>query len=186
MFSDGVLALEKAGRLDPDVAVTASFCFGSPELYEWVDRNPRIRMLRTEKTNDPAAIARQPILMSVNSALQVDLFAQANASRVGSRVHSGFGGQTDFIVGAMHSPGGHAVIALRSWHPKADVSAVVPLVSGPVTSFQHSYIVTEQGVARIWGQDALAQAQQILDHAAHPRARDWLREGGRALGLALR
>ena len=186
MFSDGVLALEKAGRLDPDTPVTASFCFGSLELYEWIDRNPRVRLLRTEKTNDPAAIARHATLMSVNSALQVDLFSQANASRVGARVHSGFGGQTDFIVGAMHSPGGHAVIALRSWHPKADVSAIVPLVSGPVTSFQHSYIVTEQGVAQIWGQDALGQAQQILDHAAHPDARDSLREGGRELGLPLR
>lgn len=185
MFSDGVLALEKAGRLDPDTPVTASFLFGSAELYDWVDRNERVRMLRTEKTNDPAMIATHANLTSVNSALQVDLFAQANASRIGPRVHSGFGGQTDFIVGAMHSPGGHAVIALRSWHPKADVSAVVPLVSGPVTSFQHSYIVTEQGVARIWGHDALSQAQHILDHAAHPAARDGLRDAGRALGLGL-
>jgi acyl-CoA hydrolase len=186
MFSDGVLALEKAGCLDTEVPITASFCFGSPQLYDWIHANPRVRMLRTEKTNDPAAIEQHPNLMSVNSALQVDLFAQANASRVGGRVYSGFGGQTDFIVGAMHSPGGHAVIALRSWHPKADVSSVVPLVSGPVTSFQHSYIVTEQGLAQIWGHDALAQAQHILDHAAHPNARDNLREAGRALGLALR
>lgn len=186
MFSDGVLALEKAGSLDADSPVVASFCFGSAELYDWVDRNPRIRMLRTEKTNDPATIAQHPNLMSVNSALQVDLFAQANASRVGTRVYSGFGGQTDFIVGAMHSPGGHAVIALRSWHPKADVSSVVPLVSGPVTSFQHSYIVTEQGVAQIWGHDTTAQAQHILDRAAHPDARDELRTAGRGLGLALR
>ena len=59
--------------------------------------------------------------------------------RVDARVHSGFGGQTDFIVGALHSAGGHAVIALRSWHPKADVSSVVPLVYEPVTSFQHSH-----------------------------------------------
>jgi acyl-CoA hydrolase len=186
MFSDGVLTLEKAGCLDPDTPVTASFCFGSAELYDWVDHNPRVRMLRTEKTNDPAVIARHRNLMSVNSALQVDLFAQANASRVGTRVYSGFGGQTDFIVGAMHSPGGHAVIALRSWHPKADVSSIVPLVSGPVTSFQHSYIVTEQGTATIWGYDALTQAQHILDQAAHPRARDHLRQEGRRLGLALR
>jgi acyl-CoA hydrolase len=185
MFSDGVLTLEKAGCLDTDTPVTASFCFGSAELYDWVDRNPRVRMLRTEKTNDPSVIARHRNLMSVNSALQVDLFAQANASRVGARVHSGFGGQTDFIVGAMHSPGGHAVIALRSWHPKADASSVVPLVSGPVTSFQHSYIVTEQGTARIWGYDALSQAQHILDQAAHPNARDHLRQAGRKLGLAL-
>ena len=186
MFSDGVLALERAGALDPAVAVTASFCFGSEALYTWLDRNPRVRMLRTEKTNDPGTIARHRNLMSVNSALQVDLFAQANASRVGTRMHSGFGGQTDFIVGAMHSVGGHAIIALRSWHPKADVSSIVPLLSGPVTSFQHSYVVTEQGIARIWGHDALTQAQHILDHAAHPAARDDLREAGRQLGLNLR
>jgi acyl-CoA hydrolase len=62
----------------------------------------------------------------------------------------------------------------------------VPLVSGPVTSFQHSYIVTEQGTARIWGYDGLTQAQHILDHAAHPNARDRLRQAGRKLGLALR
>jgi len=186
MFSDGVLDLEKAGCLDPDTPITASFCLGSAELYDWIDRNPRIRMLRTEKTNDPGTIARHPTLMSINSALQVDLFAQANASRIGSRVYSGFGGQTDFIVGAMHSHGGHAIIALRSWHPRAGVSSVVPLVSGPVTSFQHSYIVTEQGIARIWGYDAASQAQHILDHAAHPQARDGLRAAGRELGLPLR
>lgn len=185
MFSDGVLALDKAGCLDPDTPITASFCFGSDELYDWVDGNPRVRMLRTEKTNDPALIARHPNLVSVNSALQVDLFAQANASRIGTRVHSGFGGQTDFIVGALHSPGGQAIIALRSWHPKADVSTVVPLLSGPVTSFQHSAIVTEQGCASVWGRDAVEQAQQLVDHAAHPDAREDLREAGRRLGLPL-
>ncbi|MEU5941089.1 acetyl-CoA hydrolase/transferase C-terminal domain-containing protein [Micromonospora sp. NPDC047548] len=186
MFSDGVLALEKSGVLDPDAPVTASFCFGSDELYDWVDGNPRVRMLRTEKTNDPGRIARQPHLVSVNTALQVDLFAQANASRIGTRVHSGFGGQTDFIVGALHSPGGQAIIALRSWHPKADVSTVVPLLAGPVTSFQHTAIVTEQGCAPVWGRDAGEQAQLLVDHAAHPDAREGLREAGRRLGLPLR
>lgn len=185
MFSDGVFALEKAGCLDPDTPVTASFCFGSAELYDWVDGNGRIRMLRTEKTNDPGLIARHPNLVSVNSALEVDLFAQANACRIGTRVYSGFGGQTDFIVGALHSPGGQAIIALRSWHPRANVSTVVPLLSGPVTSFQHSMIVTEQGCAEVWGRDSVEQAQQILDHAAHPEARDGLREAGRQLGLPL-
>ncbi|MFI5911865.1 acetyl-CoA hydrolase/transferase family protein [Dactylosporangium sp. NPDC051541] len=186
MFSDGALALEKAGALDPEVPITASFCFGSAQLYDWIDHNPRVRMLRTEKTNDPGTIAGHPALMSINSALQVDLFAQANASRIGGRTHSGFGGQTDFIVGAMHAPDGHAIIALRSWHPKADVSAVVPLLAGPVTSFQHSYIVTEQGTARIWGRDSVEQAQEILDHAAHPSVRDSLLDAGRRLGLPLR
>jgi acyl-CoA hydrolase len=185
MFSDGVLALERAGCLDREIPITASFSFGSRELYAWVDRNKRIQMLRSEKTNAPGIIAEHPNVISVNAALQVDLFAQANASRVRGQVYSGFGGQTDFIVGALHSPGGQAIIALRSWHPKADVSTVVPLLTGPVTSFQHSHIVTEHGAAAIWGHDQTAQAQHIIDHAAHPSARDELREAGQAMGLAL-
>jgi acyl-CoA hydrolase len=105
--------------------------------------------------------------------------------QVGSKVHSGFGGQTDFVVGALHAPRGQAIIALPSWHPKADVSTVVPRLAGPVTSFQHSYIVSEQGTAVIWGHDASQQAEQIIDQVAHPKARAQLRESGRSLGLRL-
>jgi acyl-CoA hydrolase len=183
MFSDGVLGLAKAGALDPAQPVTASFAFGGPDLYTWLDRNPDVRMLRTETVNDPARIARCPRMASVNSALQVDLLAQANATWVHGKVHSGFGGQTDFVVGALHSPGGQAIIALPSWHPKADVSTVVPRIEGPVTSFQHSYIVSEQGTAVIWGHDASGQAQQIIGQVAHPSARERLREGAASLGL---
>jgi acyl-CoA hydrolase len=185
MFSDGVLALEKAGALAADQPITASFAFGSDELYDWLDRNPRVRMLRTEKTNDPGLIARQPRMTSINGALQVDLFAQANAARVRGTIHSGFGGQTDFVVGALHSPGGQAIIALPSWHPKAQASTVVPRLAGPVTSFQHSYIVSEQGTAQIWGCDASAQAEQIISQVAHPGVRDELRAAGRELGFVL-
>jgi acyl-CoA hydrolase len=163
--------------------VTASFAFGSAELYTWIDRNPRIRMLRTEKTNDPALIAAQQAMVSVNGALQVDLFAQANAARVHGVIYSGFGGQTDFVVGALHSPGGRAIIALPSWHRNADVSTVVPRLAGPVTSFQHSFIVSEQGTATIWGNDASTQAADIIDHVAHPSARDELRDAARGLGF---
>jgi len=183
MFSDGVLALDKAGALDLGHPVIASFAFGSAELYDWMDRNPRVRMLRTETTNDPAQIERRPHMVSVNSALQVDLFAEANACRVQGKIYSGFGGQTDFVVGALHSPGGLAVIALPSWHPKADVSTVVPRLTGPVTSFQHSFIVSDQGTAAIWGHDASGQAEQIITQVAHPRVRGELREAGRALGF---
>ncbi len=183
MFSDGVLALDKAGAMDVSEPVIGSFAFGSAELYDWMDRNHRIRMLRTETTNNPAQISRRPAMVSVNSALQVDLFAEANASRVHGKIYSGFGGQTDFVVGALHSPGGLAVIALPSWHPKADVSTVVPQLAGPVTSFQHSFIVSDQGTAAIWGHDASGQAGQIIARVAHPRVRDELREAGRALGF---
>ncbi|MBE1493272.1 acyl-CoA hydrolase [Amycolatopsis lexingtonensis] len=185
MFSDGVLALDRAGALDPAEPVTASFVFGGTELYKWIDRNPRVRLLRTEKTNDPAVIARQRRLVSVNSALEIDLYAQANASRVRGAIYSGFGGQTDFVVGALHSPGGRAIIALPSWHPRADVSTVVPRLAGPVTSFQHSFFVSEHGVAAVWGHDAGEQARQIVARVAHPDARAELRERGRELGFAL-
>jgi acyl-CoA hydrolase len=185
MFSDGVLALYRAGALSSASPVTASFLFGSAELYDWVNRNGRVRLLRTEKTNHPGLIARQPRMVSVNGALQVDLFGQANAARVHGMIYSGFGGQTDFVVGALHSPGGRAIIALPSWHPKADVSTVVPRLTGPVTSFQHSFIVSEQGVAAVRGHDDAAQAAQIIDQVAHPSARDDLRKAGRDLGFRL-
>ncbi|HEY0952737.1 acetyl-CoA hydrolase/transferase family protein [Nocardioides sp.] len=183
MFSDSVLALEKIGALDRNIPISASFLFGSPELLEWVDGNERVEMVRTEVTNSPARIARNPQMVSVNTALQVDLFGQANASRINARIHSGFGGQTDFIVGAMHSAGGQAFIALRSWHPKANCSTVVPMVDEPITSFQMSAIVTEQGLATVFGNDQREQARQIIEHAAHPSVRDELREEAVELGL---
>jgi acyl-CoA hydrolase len=184
MFSDGVLALDAAGALDPDHPLITSFIFGSQDLYDWLHRNPRVRMLRTEKTNDPGLIAQQRQMTSVNTALEVDLFGQANASRINARIHSGFGGQTDFIVGALHSPGGQSFIALRSWHPKADCSTVVPLVDEPVTSFQQSAFVTEHGVAQLWGRSERDQCRDIIENCAHPQVRDDLWEEAVALGLA--
>lgn len=183
MFSDSILALERAGALDREVPITASFLFGSPELLAWVHDNPRVELRRTEVTNSPALIARNPAMTSVNTALQVDLFAQANASRIKARIHSGFGGQTDFIVGAMHSLGGQAFIALRSWHPKADCSTIVPLVDEPVTSFQMTAVVTERGTAEIYGNDQVEQARQLIDNAAHPSVREELWEEAEELGL---
>ncbi len=184
MFSDGVLALERAGALDEHHPLTTSFMFGSEELYDWVDGNHRVRMMRTEHTNDPGLIAQQRLMTSVNTALEVDLFGQANASRINQRIYSGFGGQTDFIVGALHSPGGQSFIALRSWHPKADVSTIVPLVDEPVTSFQQTAIVTEHGVAEVFGYDEKSQCRHIIRDAAHPRVRDELWERAAELGLA--
>jgi len=184
MFSDSVLELERAGALDRDRPIMTSFLFGSPELYAWVDDNPRVRMQRTEATNNPAAIAQNPLMTSVNTALQVDLFGQANASRIGAKIYSGFGGQTDFIVGALHSRGGQALIALRSWHPRADRSTIVPLVDEPVTSFQMTAVVTEQGVAGVFGHDQKAQARNLIEHAAHPDVREELWEEAHALSLA--
>jgi len=183
MISDGVLRLEQEGSLDPHVVIRPSFLFGSQELYDWVDGNERVRMLRTEKANDPGLIARQPLMTSVNAALQVDLFDQANASRINGRIYSGFGGSTDFIVGAMHARGGQAFVALASWHPKANVSTIVPLLDERVTHLQHTAVVTEQGVAEMFGFSQNEQARTLIDQCAHPDARAELEEEAVALGL---
>ena len=129
MFSDGVLPLVTGGNMDPDRPLTASFLFGTQRLYTW-STTTGVRMMRTEMTNDPGRIARQTIMTSVNGALQVDISAQANASRIDGEIYSGFGGSTDFIVGALHSRGGHAYIALPSWHPRANTSTIVPQIEG--------------------------------------------------------
>ncbi len=183
MFSDGVLALEKKGATDQSRPLVASFLFGSPELYTWVDRNPRVRLFRTEVTNDPVRIAEHHQMTAINTAIQVDLFAQANANHVKGKIYSGFGGQTDFTVGALHSKGGHAVIALGSWHPKSDTSTIVGCIDGPVTSFQHSALVTEWGSAHILGRSQRAQARLIIENIAHPRAKEELRQKAIHLGL---
>ena len=183
-ISDGVLVLEKAGALDPESQVVTSFIGGSQELYDWADNNTKLRMFRTETTNDPAMIAVNPMMISINAALQVDLFAQANASYVGGRIFSGFGGQTDFIVGALHSTGGQAVIGLPSWHAKSKSSTIVPLLQAPATSFQHSVIVTDQGSAHIFGRSQHDQARLLIEEAAAPQARDELREAAKRFGLA--
>lgn len=184
MISDGVLALDEAGALDPDKIVTCSFMFGRPELFAWADRNEKVRVLRTETVNAVRNIAQQPAMTSINTALQVDLFDQANAARIKARIFSGFGGQTDFMVGAIHSRGGQAIMALRSWHPKADVSTIVPMITDPATSFQHSLVVTEHGVAEMFGHDDDTQAANLIRYAAHPRVRDDLWKAAHELGLA--
>ncbi len=183
MVSDGVLALERAGSLDLSRPVQTSFLIGSSELYAWADLNPRLQMIRTEVINDPASIANNPGLVSVNMALQIDLFAQANASFVREAVYSGFGGQADFVTGALHSRGGHAVIALRSWHEKTDTSSVLPILNNPVTSFQHSVIVSDQGCAEIFGRSQRDQARLIVERVADPRARAELLEAAGTVGL---
>ena len=176
MISDGVMHLDRLGALDRARPIACSFLFGSPELYAWVDRNPRLRMTRTETTNDPSRIAAHPAMVSINTALQVDLHDQAGASHIAGRLYSGFGGQPDFVEGALHSPGGRAVIALRSWHEPSDSSTIVPRLSDPVTSFQHSAVITEQGCAHIFGRSERAQARLIIEHAAHPDAREELHQ----------
>jgi acyl-CoA hydrolase len=183
MVSDGVLRLEQDGALDRQRPICASFLFGSPELYTWAEDNPRLVMRRTEVVNDPGRIAGHPALLSINTAFQVDLFAQANASYVHGTIYSGFGGQPDFVEGALHSKGGQAVVCLRSWHDKTDTSTVVPILTVPACSFQHSVVVSEHGSAELFGRSQHAQAQALIESVADPRARAGLWSAADRLGL---
>ena len=183
MFSDGVLDLHKGGALDEEILLTASFVFGSQELYDWLNLNRKVRMMRTERTNDPSQIARQAKMTSINAALEVDLFDQANASHVRGQIYSGFGGSTDFIVGSLHSRGGQSFMALPSWHPKANVSTIVPRLASNVTSFQHSYVATENGIADCFGHSQNDQARNLIEKAAHPSVREELRAKAAEFGL---
>jgi acyl-CoA hydrolase len=183
MISDGILGLERAGVLDPQTSLTTSFLFGSAEFYHWVDGNPRLRMRRTETVNDPAQIAGQPAMTSINTALQVDLYAQANASYVRGRIYSGFGGQSDFVVGALHSADGQAIIALPSWHAKSDTSTIVGRLAEPTTSFQHTAIITDVGRAELFGLGQRQQTTNLIEHTARPEVREALREQAARLGI---
>ena len=131
LIPDGLVDLVERGVVtnrtkpcDEGVSV-GGVIMGSSRLIDWLDGNPRVALRDTCYTHDPALLWSMPSFTAVNSALEVDLFAQANASRIGARIYSGFGGQTDFIVGALHSTGGQAIIALAYWHPRAAVSTVV-------------------------------------------------------------
>jgi len=86
-------------------------------------------------------------------------------------------------VGALHSPGGQAVIALPSWHPRADRSTIVPVLDGPATSFQHSWVVTEQGAAAITPEALSTQVRNLIGTAAHPDARPGLERAAAEHGL---
>lgn len=183
MFSDGVLGLVRSNAVDPESTLTASFLFGSRDLYDWVNLNERVHMRRTEITNDPGVISMQAQMTSINAALQVDLYDQANASYVNGQPYSGFGGSTDFIVGALHALDGKSFMALPSWHGKSGNSNIVHRLSETVTSFQHSYVVTEQGVAECFGRSAAEQARNLIEKAAHPDARAVLMDQAVDAGL---
>ncbi len=131
-------------------------------------------MLRTERTNVPSQISRLAQMTSINSALEVDLYDQANASCIDGKIYSGIGGSTDFIVGALHSRGGKAFVAMLSWHPIANVSAIVPHIKSSVTHFQHTYVVTEHGIAECFGRNQKTQTNNIIDNEAHPSVREEL------------
>lgn len=177
MFSDGVKKLVDKGvitgrekTLLPGKIVT-SFIMGSRELYEWARDNPMIEMRPSQFTNDPFTIARNDRMMAINSALGVDLTGQVAADTLLGRFFSGIGGQVDFIRGAARSRGGKPIIALPSTAKNNTVSRIRPAFeegAGVVTSRGDvHYVVTEYGVADLWGKNIRQRALALIE-IAHP------------------
>jgi 4-hydroxybutyrate CoA-transferase len=188
LFSDGVIDLVEAGvltnakkSLHPG-KIIAGFILGTKRLYEWVDDNPLIELHPTEYVNDPFVIAQNERMVAINSAIEVDLTGQVCADSIGPKFYSGVGGQLDFIYGASRSKGGVPVIALPS--TAKNFSRIVSMLkpgAGVVTSRNHvRYVVTEYGVADLYGK-SIRQRATALINIAHPDFRKQLTREAREL-----
>ncbi len=176
MFSDGVIDLIENDVINCNYKGTlrgralATFLMGSKRLYDFVDDNPFIEMKESSMVNDTARIRRNPRMVAINSAIEVDLTGQVCADSIGSAMYSGVGGQMDFIRGASLSEGGKAIIALPSITKRGE-SRIVPYLkqgAGVVTTRAHAhYIITENGIADLYGK-TLKQRVNELVKIAHP------------------
>lgn len=185
MFSDGVVHLAEAGvvtnrrKTIHTGQFVATFLMGSGKLYNFVNNNPDVDLLPVDYVNDPYIIGMHENMVSINSALQVDLMGQVNAEMIGSTQFSGIGGQIDFVRGARRSPGGKSIIAMPSTAAKGTISRICrELDRGAAVSTSRNdveYVVTEYGVAELRGK-TLQQREDALIAISHPAFRGMLRD----------
>jgi acyl-CoA hydrolase len=182
MFSDGVLNLVEKGvitnkyKVKHPGRIVTGFAVGSKRLYDFVDDNPGVAFLDIAYVNDSAVIRQNPKAVSINSALEIDITGQVCADSIGTYQFSGVGGQMDFMRGASLSEGGKPIIALAST-TKTGESKIVPFLkpgAAVVTTRAHvHYVVTEYGVAELYGKN-LRQRAEALTSIAHPGHRESL------------
>ena len=182
MFADGALELIKKGIINGAAKtidkgkVVASFLLGSQKVYDFVDRNPAVLMRDIQYTNDPWTISRNDRVVSINSALEIDLSGQVCADSIGTRIFSGTGGQLDFVRGAKMSKEGKAIIALASRTNKGRAK-IVPILqpgAGVVTPRADiQWVVTEYGAVNLYGK-SLQERARLLMGIAHPDDREML------------
>lgn len=182
MMSDGVISLiesdvinNRKKKIHPNKSVT-SFALGTKKLYNYVDDNPSVVFLDIDYVNSPIVIMRNPKVIAINSAIEVDLTGQVCSDSIGTLQFSGIGGQMDFIRGAALSKGGKPIIALTS-RTKHGMPRIVPYLkegAGVVTTRGHvHYVVTEYGVAYLFGRNLRQRAKLLID-IAHPDDREML------------
>jgi acetyl-CoA hydrolase len=192
MFSDGIIDLVQRGvitgarkTLLPGKLV-AGFVLGTERVYRFIHNNPIIELRTTDFTNDPFTISRNDKMVAINAALQVDLTGQVCADSIGTKFYSGVGGQADFIRGAARSKGGKPIIALPSTALGGTVSRIVSTLepgAGVTTSRNDvHYIVTEYGVAYLYGKTVRQRAEALIA-VAHPDFRADLAAAARARHL---
>jgi 4-hydroxybutyrate CoA-transferase len=185
MFSDGVVDLVEAGvitctkkNFHPGKMV-ATFFMGTEKLYKFVHNNPMVQMFSVDYTNNPAIIAQNNNMVSVNSTLQVDLTGQGASESIGYKQFSGTGGQADFIRGAAWSKGGRSILAFHSTASGDKISRIVPhLDEGAVVTTTRSdihYVVTEYGIADLRGKSVPERAKALIT-IAHPDFRGELKK----------
>ncbi|CEN47023.1 4-hydroxybutyrate coenzyme A transferase [Capnocytophaga canimorsus] len=182
LLTDGVLNLIESGVINcSQKAVNkgkavATFMLGSQRLYDFAHDNPFIELREASFTNDTAVIRRNRKMISINSAIEVDVTGQVCADSIGTRLYSGVGGQMDFVRGASLSEGGKAIIALPS-QTKDGISRITPFLkegAGVVTTRSHvQYVITEYGVAHLFGK-TLHQRIKALISIAHPNHQEHL------------
>jgi len=180
MFSDGVIDLILKDVINGNYKTAnrgralATFLMGSKRLYDYVDDNPFIEMRESDYVNDVATIKQNPRMVAINSAIEVDLTGQVCADSIGTKMYSGVGGQMDYIRAASLSEGGKAIIALPST-TNSGISRIVPCLNrgaGVVTTRAHvHYIVTEYGIANLYGK-TLKERAKLLVNIAHPNHRE--------------
>jgi len=190
MFSDGLVPLVEGGvvtnrfkAINPGRIVTA-FVAGAQQVFDFVDDNPVVNFLGSDKTNDTAAIRKNPKVVAINSAIEIDLTGQVCADSMGHAIYSGIGGQMDFIRGAALSSGGKPIIALPSTAKRGTVSRITPELkpgAGVVTTRGHvHWVVTEHGQVNLQGL-TLRQRAEALISIAHPDFRAELRQAAARL-----
>lgn len=184
MFSNGVIDLIQKGVITNTYKkkhrgkTVTSFAIGSCELYSFVNDNPQFAFLEAEYVNDTRIIRTNPKVVAINSAIEIDITGQVCADSIGTRQYSGVGGQMDFIRGAALSEGGKPIIAMGSATRKG-MSKIVPYLkqgAGVVTTRSHvHYVVTEYGVAFLYGKNLRQRAYELM-RIAHPDHREGLEQ----------
>ena len=184
MFSDRLVPLVESGAVNnrfktvyPKRLVTA-FCVGTQKVFDFVHDNPFVSFFGSDKTNDTATIRKNPKVVAINSAIEIDLTGQVCADSMGHKIYSGIGGQMDFIRGAALSPGGKPIIALPSTAKSGQISRITPELkpgAGVVTTRGHvHWVVTEYGQVNLQGMTLRERAEALIS-IAHPDFRPELR-----------